>query len=76
MSEERDRIWRLLVQEIQMQQASIKLWEETEVGERVKQTQIYGFECQLMALITFGTKVFGHTHEYIEKYTKEEKSNG
>jgi inorganic pyrophosphatase len=67
MNDERTRIWKILVEEIQTQKERIKAWKEmSEVPEQVRKDQVYGFQCQLRILVAFGSKAFGVKHEILE----------
>lgn len=67
-NEERNRTWRLLIDEIRFQQKSRQLWEEhPTASENIKKDQLFGFDCQISALAVFGSKVFGIKKEEIIK---------
>ena len=57
---ERDRVYRLLLEEIRTNQSSRKHWEEMiNMPDEVKEREIFGFDCQISALGRFGEKIFG-----------------
>jgi hypothetical protein len=59
-TDERNRFRRLLVREIALHQASLKIWQELDnCDPKVKEDQITVFKAVISALIVFGSKVFG-----------------
>ena len=75
MSKETDRIWILLVEEIQTQIAMISHWKVlVGVSDEVRERQLYGFECQLSALVVFGTKLFGYPYDDLKKFAERESN--
>lgn len=66
MNEERDRVWRVLIWEINFQMASRKLWEDhPTISDEQRKEQLFGFDCQISALAVLGSKLFGYKKEHI-----------
>lgn len=65
---ERNRIFRLLIDEIKFQIRSKELWaNHPTCSKEVIEKQVYGFDCQISALCCFGTGVFGYKKEDLLK---------
>lgn len=70
--DERNRIFKILVEQICVQIEGIENWKKLEnCPTEIKEKQIYGFECQLLALTAFGSRVFGYRVEDLIEYARK-----
>lgn len=72
MRDDKGRVWKILVEEIQTRKKMIKVWEKPlkgtveNVPQEIREKQVFGFKCELSALVGLGVKLFGMKHEELE----------
>ena len=60
MSGETNKSWKILIDEIRSQMEHKGLWEiEIGVESRMREIQLFGYDCRISALAELGSKLFG-----------------